>query len=442
MNYMNLFEHYRHDVASIPLENNLTRIFARILKHNYYVADAFFRLVNKKMIEEYGFASIYDNVDEQIINVDIQKTIGKLKEDLSELDYGDRLSKIIGIALTAENIIFNKEKTEEATDQQRPDIFVSFNNYSFIFEAKKTKEDCSIQLKKYIKAIVEDGKHNTQSEYVEDNSFKLISISWDEIVTILEKTIECGYDDIIVREYLEYLNIHFPNLFDIRPLSKSLKEQGEINTELFNKRIDYAIKNIVKYFNKDSCFADNDMDGVLYLTNDKYQQRISFERIDNSEYIINTWIADTKSQLWYFIDSKRLVNKINNKYSIYIKLADTYGHGRYWIPCASDLNEVDISKLAHCYPFCGRDKGGLLLNRIKNICNLLNVPETKYYTDELNDIIKKNKLLSVSVGIKIENRLPINTLVNEDKDFNKNNEGSSDRLAKMLGEYVRENLIF
>lgn len=49
--YLNIFEHYRHDSYAIPLENNLTRIFARILRDNYYVAKRFFDLVDEKLVK-------------------------------------------------------------------------------------------------------------------------------------------------------------------------------------------------------------------------------------------------------------------------------------------------------------------------------------------------------------------------------------------------------
>lgn len=441
MNYMNLFEHYRHDIASIPLENNLTRIFARILNDNYYVTDAFFRLVNKKLIDD-GIGNIYDDVDDQIVNVDIQKTIGKLNEDLSELTQEERYNKVIGIALTAENINFNNEEVNDATEQQRPDIYVMFNNYNFIIEAKKTCEDCSKQLKEYIKAIVQNGKdNNIKNNY---NNYKLVSVSWDEIVSILEKAKEMKQSDLIVDEYLEYLNNHFSNLFDVRPLKKALQDQGEINKTLFNKRIDYALSNIISYFNDGIYSNNNNSGGVLYLKDDKYQQRISFEDVDiiSSQYVIKTWIADTKSQLWYFIDSKKTLSNKKNKYSVYLKLADTYGRGRLWIPCLNDLDEVNINDISKCYEFCGRGRGEQLYDRIAKICDTLKVDQNIYANnEELKGFINNEKVLSASLGIEVENRIPINLLIDYDTDFDKNNAGNKDNLAKMLNEYIKENLI-
>ena len=74
MNHLNIFEHYEQK-DSIPLENNLTRIFARILKDNYYVANNFFRLIISKL-------ELSDNYnDDNIIEILTQKSISYIKKE-------------------------------------------------------------------------------------------------------------------------------------------------------------------------------------------------------------------------------------------------------------------------------------------------------------------------------------------------------------------------
>ena len=429
MNYLNLFEHYRHE-ASIPLENNLTRILARIIKGNYYVADLLFRLINNRLIES-GYGTIYDDFDDQKINVDIQKSIGELKQNLNIENDKTISNKIIGIALTAENINFDDIKTKEATDQQRPDIYVFFDNYHFIFEVKKTKEDCSQQLKEYLESL---------------NADKIVSIKWDDIISILEKSVNDGYGDLIINDYLDYIRCHCPKLFDYRSLKYSCSTDGSINYKDFvENRIELAYSNIE--LNKDKNYSKVEYP-YLFIKNNSFQQRVAIDLDEQSSKLcFKTWLADTGEQMRnfskYYENNKFELKNGRQKTNLYVKFANC-GNWLYTLSLNKDFDgNTDI--FHKLYEITGRKKGDLLRKSLEEIVIITNSNISLKNNIDVNEYINRNKDKDISVGICVEDYIDLKELVDLDVEtnkFNKNMNANEDEVAKYINDYIVNNLIF
>ncbi len=473
--YLNIFEHYRQDSYSIPLENNLTRILARVIKDNYYFADMFFKLIDNKLIEK-KYGTIYDNLTDQEVLVDIQKTIADLKKDLDIDDSNPpEINKqfIIGIALTAENIDFNNEKSETASDKdkQRPDINIAFNNYCFIIEAKKTNEDCSKQLKGYLTSL--------------GGSEKTVSVSWDEIVKLLEITIEKGFGDIIVSEYLQYIKNHFPKLFDYRSLKYSCNENGMINyIDMAMHRIDLALLNMLKIdkHNKDNKLDRVDDDHCVYLKENVFQQKVELKvsEKDNRLYL-TTWLNSTRGQMcnfknYYKEKSFELINK-RQELRASIKYSNQgKGHHYLHLNSSSWCKETNTDLYEKLYKLLGnangeklknntieilelteKEGGKTIINYIKRKVNkALSIEfEIKDYIDlseirkmEANKVVeyidrKVNKALSIEFEIKDYIDLSeIRKLDYDSNTFNKNMEAKNDKVANYIYDYIVKNMIY
>lgn len=428
MNYLNVFEHYRHDATSIPLENNLTRVFARILNDNYYVANSFFNLVNEKL-EGKGF-NISNTINcESRISVDIQKKISDIEKDMvGYLSDEERKEYIIGIALTATNIDWKESSDVNGLQGQITDIVISYNDNVYIVEVKKTEENCRKQLQEYMNGLRADKD-------------RWVSITWDDVIKILERAEKYGYGDLIINEYLEYIKNHFPSLFDCRSLKYIMNEvDAEQSKSLYEKRIGLAFKNIERideneYFNE---FKD----GCVYLKNNIFQQRVEWS-IDNDKLKFCTWLADTKSQMWNFKEyyaSKQFI-KLNDKQDakMYIKFSNC-GNWNHSLYLNTDF-DGDLNKYDQLYEIAGRKKGLSLKESIDKIINLTN--SQAEIDEKIEKYIDSDVVKDISVGIVLIDKIEISELLQYEPDgFNKNMAAADDKVAKYIYDYIINNLIF
>ena len=434
MNHLNLFEHYNQDNYSIPLENNLTRIFARILQSNYYFADSFYRFVDKKLQEEYC-VTIYDEIEEQNMSVDIQRTIRQLKEDLLISNDVNCKKYIIGISLTAKSIDWKNEyKSSEATDLQKPDIYASFNNYHFIFEVKKTEENCNEQLNRYLKSL---------------NAEKVVSVTWDDVVKILEKTMENGFGDIIINEYIEYIKNHFPKLFDYRSLKYCCsKETGYFNFEtaktMVENRFDLAFINMKK-LDDGRNFIDVFYPYVLFKNN-SFQQRIEVY-VENNKLYFNTWLSDIKAQMYKFKEYYKNKNfSMKNKRqstNLYVKFSNC-GNWLYTFSLEKEYNN-DIGIFDKLYEKTGRLKDDKLKESLKAIIEIVNSSVKIDNNPKVLEYINRKTVKDISVGICICDYIELYELVKEDTDnntFDKYMKPQDDKVAQIIYKYIVDNLIY
>lgn len=433
MRHLNIFEHYEDKKNAIPLENNLTRVLARIIKDNSYVSESFFRLINNKLLDN-NAKSLYENSKEykypyEKLDVKLQMTIKNIIDELDLYDDGNKKKQavsLIGVCLTAENIDWKDQNVGKANSNQIPDIFISqYNGYVFIVEVKKNRIDCQNQLKSYIKALVGD--------YFDDKN--IVSITWDEIIEILEKTKNNNKSGIIVDEYLEYINNHFPNLFDLRKLGDAE------NSTVIRNRIDFACKNIIKLDNKK--LFEKYEEGHLFLKDSKYQQRIEFSISEDCKFIkFRTWLGDIKCQMKRLIDNIKNLEKKNQnqKVELYIKVANC-GNWLHNIDLSDDVINI-LNNYESLYEYCGRSSGKKLEENLNRIIKLSQSSYDLKNDKKMQDYIERKTDKDISVGIRVEDCVEISGYVNFDENFDKNNDCKSDKLALELYKYIKEKLIF
>lgn len=428
MNYLNVFEHYRHDAASIPLENNLTRVFARILRDNFYVANCFLNLVNEKL-KNYKTGISEIDTSESRISVDIQKKISNIETDIvADLNDEERKKCITGIALTAANIDWNESSDVNSSQRQIPDIVISYNDNVYIVEAKKTEENCRKQLQEYMNGLRADKD-------------RWVSITWDDVIKILERAEKYGYGDLIINEYLEYIKNHFPSLFDCRSLKYIMDEvDPEQSKSLYEKRIGLAFKNIERF--DENIYFNEFKDGCVYLKNNIFQQRVEWS-IDNDKLKFCTWLADTKSQMWNFKEyyaSKQFI-KLNDKQDskMYIKFSNC-GNWNHSLYLNTDF-DGDLNKYDQLYEKAGRKKGLSLKESIDEIINLTN--SQAEIDEKIEKYIDSDVVKDISVGIVLIDKIEISELLQYEPDvFNKNMAAADDNVAKYIYDYIINNLIF
>ena len=109
---MNLFEHYSQE-GCLPIENNISRILARILNENVYIFSSFINKINEKSNTSLGTV-------ETKYNVDFQRTVKDINVDC--------YNKVVGVALTA--IELQEEcSNEEVNENLITDIIIeNFND--------------------------------------------------------------------------------------------------------------------------------------------------------------------------------------------------------------------------------------------------------------------------------------------------------------------------
>lgn len=224
--YLNVFEHYKHE-ASIPLENNLTRVFARILNDNYYVASSFFNLIDEKLVKKgFEFNKRFDT--ESRIDVSIQKKLLDINNELvSDLRDDEKKTNIIGIALTAKIIDWKKTNEGCSSKDQIPDITIVYNGNIYIVEVKKTEEDCQTQWR----SSGEKLKHNTKD---------IIKLTNSNIVLEDNEKI----NEYVSRDVSKDLSIELC-IKDYIKLSELVKLDGEKN--IFNKNMSSTEDKVAQY---------------------------------------------------------------------------------------------------------------------------------------------------------------------------------------------------
>lgn len=350
--HMNLFEHYGD--KNIPLENNITRVFARILNDNVYIFERFIKKIQEKLKQEHkninlGKVKIENDIQRHLGNdmalykikkeyiVDIQENVEDISQELDLNDY----ESIVGVSLTAEIPI--KEKNAKKNNQdikdddinRIPDIIIKkFNKTLIIVEVKKTKENCEEQLTEQIDKICK-----REAERLREKSV-IVFLEWENIVDILEDyKNKSEIKDVIVNDFYTYLMWNFPNWFPVKSLSECNNE------ELYTKRIYRLVHNICKISQrKDDKFdCEKNDKNVLRTKKWGWTNRILIEK-EKENLAIKIWAGDSKdknqklmkkSKEFKFVTEPKysdLYLNINNeslfvevgKVKPYIKLSDTF----------------------------------------------------------------------------------------------------------------------
>jgi len=424
---MNLFEHYTQN-GCIPIENNISRILARILNDNVYIFNSFINKVNEKSNIALG------NVESEY-SVDFQRIV-------SDIDT-DYYNQVIGIALTAEELQETENTGVETNKNLITDIIIeNYKDILIIIEVKRTSENCMYQLDKQIQSII-DGK---------DIKYEKISMKWEDIVEILGNYIKSSKQkDIVVEDYYDYLKHYYKQWFPVTSLDKCDSQ------EFTDNRIEILLQNIQNISNNE---LEVDKKWVQ-VKNWGWTKHIDVSA-ENEFLYLKMWPGDSGQQFYNLMPKTSLkfvtepINSIelkvrNNAIKVesvvnpYLKISDAFAG---WM-ASGDLdkqqyrNKSDYQNIFNSLhgkwnkndidnDFIRDDKS--LLKEIESI-KLLN--KEKIMEKILHILNNTNRTqIIISLGFYVEFKIPLEELKKVDINFNSKND--VDELAQPLYELIMQ----
>ena len=152
---LNLFDGYS------PIENNVSRIFARILHDNQYVFDEFIKLIKNKSLNNAKRNDLFVDVN-NYFDLSFQKGIKDIKSEVlnSQYDY------IIGIALTPieqDNGLSKSNSDNDSNNDSRANgitdiVIENYSNTYILIECKTVNDSAETQVNDYLDQITKSKK--------------------------------------------------------------------------------------------------------------------------------------------------------------------------------------------------------------------------------------------------------------------------------------------
>lgn len=424
---MNLFEHY-NQTGCLPIENNISRILARILNDNIYIFNSFINKINEKSDVSLGIV-------ESEYNVDFQRAVNDI-----DVDY---YNHIIGVALTAEELQETEMLDVETNRNLITDIVIeNFNDTLIIIEVKRTSENCMYQLDKQIQSIID----NKEIEYSK------VSLKWEDIVEILGNYIKSSKQrDIVVEDYYNYLKHYYKQWFPVT----SLKNCD--NQEFINNRIDRLLQNMQTVSN-DELEVDEKW---LNVKNWGWTNHIHTAQDSNYLYLM-MWPGDSGQQFYRLMPKtslKFLIEPITNlnlkirnveipvesNVRPYIKVSNSFGG---WV-ASGDLDKKSYTEKADYERIFYSLHGKWSRNECENDfikdeksfineINSLKLLNNDYFLERIQHILNNTnrKQIAVSLGFYVEFKISMEELKKADGNFSSKND--IDELAKPLYDLIME----
>ena len=424
---MNLFEHYSQE-GCLPIENNISRILARILNENVYIFSSFINKINEKSNTSLGTVKTK-------YNVDFQRTVKDINVDC--------YNKVVGVALTA--IELQEEcSNEEVNENLITDIIIeNFNDTLIIIEVKRTNENCMYQLDKQIKSII-DGK---------DIDYEKVSMKWEDIVEVLGNYIKFSKQkDIVVEDYYEYLKHYYKQWFPVTSFSEC------DNQEFINNRVDRLLQNIQNVSNRVL-----EQEGKrLKVNNWGWTNQLEIDT-ENMEYLkIKMWPGDSGQQFYKLMPKtslkfvtksitnlKIVINNIEINASVnvqpYLKVSNAFAG---WIASGNldmqyykeKADYENIFNSLHGRWFRNADEHDFIRDKRSFIQEIssLKLLNKDYFMERIHYILNNTnrKQISVSLGFYVEVNIPLEKLKEVDSNFSSKND--VDELAKPLYELIMQ----
>lgn len=424
---MNLFEHYTQN-GCIPIENNISRILARILNDNIYIFNSFINKINEKCKVSLG-------VVETEYSVDFQRNVSDI-----DIDY---YNHIIGVALTAEELQETENIDAETNKNLITDIIIEhFKDTLIIIEVKRTNENCMYQLDKQIQSIIND----------KDIKYEKVSMKWEDIVEILGNYIKLSkQQDIVVEDYYNYLKHYYKKWFPVTSLDKCDSQ------EFIDNRIETLLQNIQNISNNE-------------LEVDKKWVKVKewgwTKHIDVSaenEYLyLKMWPGDSGQQFYNLIPKTSLkfviepinylelkvrnaIIKVESNVKPYLKVSDAFAG---WI-VSGDLDKqfykekADYTNIfSNLHGKWNRNDGNK--NFIRDNRNFLDEIDSikllnkEYFIDRVQHILNNTNRtqIIISLGFYVEFKISMEELKKVDVNFNSKND--IDELAKPLYDLIMQ----
>lgn len=450
--HLNLFETYTERNSDNPIENNLSRGYAILLKEYpellYMLIDKINEKNNYSSEDFLGFP--YEEYE-----VDFQKPAKQI-EDVNE---------IIAVALTTEDLSKeflksdstieeliekqgenNNSNTNDKADNYSPitDITIKFNNSKnertimIIIEVKRTNENCVNQLCQQIICAVENNilksKDNASEkvtseelkEYISKYCNIRVSIVWAEVLEMIDNYNNMKpQEEFIVSQYYDYVSIKHPNWLKV----KNLSELSIFDEERINKRIVNILDSIKTDANGEETEYYFDKSDSSIAVPDKFCDFL--ERLEvgfEDKYLyLRIWPSNTKSQFYSFIAKspnldffKKGDKKFDEKYDIevkpFIKFSNSFG--RYQFELSFKNDEID-SVLNFMKNHTGKYKKENLYAEF--LCGLKENLD-KYEIDKLNRSFDENvkktgmSVFNTCLSFQITVKIPFEDAQSLDKD--------------------------
>jgi len=288
--HLNIYEFFNGSDAEY-LEDNLSRAFALTLKYDSVFLDN----ILKNILSQKDLADLFDtDFPNYSINIDLQKRTSDIGE----------MSKIIGVACSALEIdeeIFNSV-IPRLTDDPITDIVIEINDTLIVFEFKRTREDCSSQLKNQIERIKDIRSGDISVSYKDLNWKKIIKIALN--VLSLQKQINS--ENKFTSDFIKFIEKKHPDWFPTR-LLKNIpfpKNENDPNNYYLNARLDQIkgqvfgfenIKEVTGKYNRRIIAVDWGWANEIHLGS-------YYDRESKGEYLsLEIFAGDTKGQGgWFF----------------------------------------------------------------------------------------------------------------------------------------------
>lgn len=238
--HMNVFHHYTQN-GSLPIENNISRGWAILIQE--YPALLMLFLDKIRSQKTTNIAIPYPDAEYLV----------EFQKNTTDFDDAER---IIGVALTAEELTdeYNVGNVEVAQDYTPiTDISVEYNGTIIIIEVKRNGADCRRQLEEQIKKCKETIKKNNNEKNDVNLDDEIISLTWTNIIEILESYISMKKDNAerLITDYYSNLKYHFPTWFPIEPLAKlSIDDEERVQKRIDMIKQEYAKENSELIFNR------------------------------------------------------------------------------------------------------------------------------------------------------------------------------------------------
>jgi hypothetical protein len=216
--HLNIFEHYAN-ASTQPIENNLSRGFAGILRSYPLVLDRFIDYINVKCADKIPRIIVAKPESLNDFAVGFQRSIRQIAESAFE-----PLS-VIGITLTAAMGAeggdggFKPGGPSEAGPGLVTDIVVFAGDAAIIAEVKRTGASAAAQCEQQVKSLIREiSPDNYNSQAI---SHVMLSGTWGEIVEILQKAAELLRENCygVLPQYIQHLELRCPEWFPARRLS-------------------------------------------------------------------------------------------------------------------------------------------------------------------------------------------------------------------------------
>ncbi|MDB5024558.1 MAG: hypothetical protein JWP78_2313 [Mucilaginibacter sp.] len=303
--HLNIFNNYRED-SQHPVENNLTRAFIIMLRHEPNLLRDFLYLVNNEQSWDEITVSIQDK------NIDISG-----------------FEKVIGLALTSRDIpqTVIDEISSSGSETPIPDFLVYNQKTLIVGEVKKHSENPIAQLKNQLNYLVENRSNKAEPVTVEFQAFSWTAILSKLVIPYINFNHHNKIRTIWASEFKDYVATHYSDWLPVPTLDKIdfTIEEDSVTRQLIEKRLS-SIQSLTKFGPPQYWVGGRSTMPINFGWATEAQ--VLLARHKNEDYIqIYIWPADTKSQGYQiFYKDMSWINQavVNTKFGAFELVVNPY----------------------------------------------------------------------------------------------------------------------